>query len=239
MSSKKDIESYVSTLSDKVRDNVEIVELRSSGLHKLLHISANKSKEYFPRIGNRQFPSEDRSVPRVTVSDSFLSCVSGYSAILGDMLTPGKNWKGGLYIHSFDVEYCLKPNKKLVPDADKFDEYWLVPYSRDSRSYKPEVVGKFIPIGFDYQIMNGRHYHYVVRGYIEVTSSFTYDDKAGLLEEGFYYTEFTHNYRGMGVSVKSVLIRPVSQAEYREKKKLVMATLSASPDKKLPIYGKW
>lgn len=146
--SRKEIEEFVNLSIDKVRDNVEIVSKEELGQDFFLHISPDRmsSKKYIPIIGRRQNKTEDRTIPRVTVSDYLYGCVVGYVAMLTDAYNypyvDDNKKKQGLYIHEIKFEQALKPNNKLVFDQNRSNEHWLVTYNEDTKEYSNTVIGK-------------------------------------------------------------------------------------------------
>ena len=65
--------NYMSSLSDKVVKNVEVIPRAKKG--PLLHGSLKPiTKPFEPRIGNTQAASEDRTVPRICTSVTLLGC---------------------------------------------------------------------------------------------------------------------------------------------------------------------
>ena len=81
--SQQQLEKYLESLSPDVKKNLKIVSTKDLGQDFLLHISPDKlSKVIFtPRIGNRQGRTEDRTVPRITVSPTLLGCHNGYALL--------------------------------------------------------------------------------------------------------------------------------------------------------------
>lgn len=143
------LSAWLSTKPERVRSNVEIITPESSGVPLLLHISTNtRIPRFIPVIGRRQAPSEDRTVPRITVAPTLLGCLIGYAASENDFMskksTESKEepYKGGYKIYGFAYEAALRPNNKLVYDASKSGEEWLVSYSEETVEYKPVSVGK-------------------------------------------------------------------------------------------------
>lgn len=145
------IEDYLDTLSDKVTRNVEVVTPESLQLTHLLHISPDTGiKKFIPQIGFRQAKSEDRTVPRVCVGQDLLGCVHAHAMVYNLFMNNASDgskqhdkYKGGFVIYAIPFEYALRPNKRLVFDAEETGECWLVSYDNEHTQYVPEVAGKF------------------------------------------------------------------------------------------------
>ena len=136
-----DIEEYVANQKPKVRKNIEIVKANPDYPY-MLHGSVNGNiKEFVPRLAERPGPKEDKTVPRVHVSDSVIGCVEGMNELVWYLMygynAYGSNekvdFKNGWYIYKLPFEYCLKPNEELVYDAGWSNEHWLVPYNKETK----------------------------------------------------------------------------------------------------------
>ena len=142
-----DIEEYVGNQKPKVRKNIEIVKANPDYPY-MLHGSVNGNiKEFVPRLAERPGPKEDKTVPRVHVSDSVIGCVEGMNELVWYLMYGysgyGSNekvdFKNGWYIYKLPFEYCLKPNEELVYDVGWSNEHWLVPYNKETKKYKGEI----------------------------------------------------------------------------------------------------
>lgn len=147
--SKEQIETFLKIQTNLVKRNSEIVSTDDLGQNYMLHISHDNmsGKKYQPRIGERQDPGEDRTVPRITVSPYLIGCIHGFASSLNSLINYGKT--GIFYIHKIPFEYCLKPTEKLVYDSLLSDEHWLVRYNQETTFYRPELVGKFVLTGLE------------------------------------------------------------------------------------------
>lgn len=109
-------------------------------------------KRFIPRLAERPGPKEDKTVPRVHVSDSVIGCVEGMNELVWHLMYGysgyGSNekveFKNGWYIYKIPFDYCLKPNVELVYDMDWSNEHWLVPYNKETKKYKGEIIAKLI-----------------------------------------------------------------------------------------------
>lgn len=147
-SAAEDLEAWLEGSAEKVRRNVVIETPESLGFDYLLHVSTNTNiRKFVPLIGRRQAPSEDRTVPRICVAPSLLGCFIGYAQAHDDFrLLPANGvehgYKGGWKIYGFKYEATLRPNAKLVYDANMTDEMWLTAYNAATAEYVPEAMGK-------------------------------------------------------------------------------------------------
>lgn len=144
------LEKWLESAAEKVQRNATIVTPVDIEQDFLLHISTDTAiRKFIPLIGRRQAPSEDRTVPRITVAPTLLGCFIGYAQADGDfraLAADGSKeedgYKGGWKIYSFPFEAALKPNNKLVYDSAQSDEMWLTSYSPETTEYIPETAGK-------------------------------------------------------------------------------------------------
>ena len=148
-----DIQEYIGTLSKNVQDNVTIVKAPNDNPY-LLHGSINGNiKEFIPRLAERPLMDkdnnilEDRTVPRIHVSDFLMGCFEGISELQWyaiDDVTPPDEYKGGWYIYRIPYHYALLPNETLLPDQKTSNEHWLVPYNKQHGRYRGEIIAKLI-----------------------------------------------------------------------------------------------
>ena len=138
--SDQEFKDFLSLQTDKVKRNVTIVTPRSLGQNFFLHIDPEKTpKEFIPMMPRSAATSEDNTVPRITVADTLRGCMQGW----GRMLHSFHEWQTvGLHICKLEFDFALKPNRKLVFDAEETGECWLVTYNVDTRKYKPVNIGK-------------------------------------------------------------------------------------------------
>lgn len=146
----KTLEDWLRNLSTKVELNSEVVTPESLQQKHLFHISKDTNvKEFIPRIGDRQGKTEDRTVPRITVAPTLLGCMIGYAGQTHDFFdlpSTGEpqdlKYKGGYKIYAFEFNAAVKPNARLVYDANMSGEHWLVSFSPENSTYKAVSAGK-------------------------------------------------------------------------------------------------
>lgn len=136
-----ELQAWIKMQNNRIRQNAEVVTLNQA-----YHISSNpKIKRFIPAISQRQAPSEDRTVPRVCVSPHLVGAICGHAAVSMDAIDSWfdkKMFEMSIYDMPF-TEY-VKPNSKLVFDAEVTDEHWIVPNDLTSVTFKAPVIGKFI-----------------------------------------------------------------------------------------------
>lgn len=132
----------------KVRNNAEIVKAPEDYPY-MLHGSIDPSiKKFTPRLSERYAKGmEDRTVMRVHVSESIVGCIFAMDELTDIMLyntteEESEVFKGGWYIYAIPYKYALKPNHMLVHDSVRTSETWLVPYSKETKEYKGEIIAK-------------------------------------------------------------------------------------------------
>lgn len=135
-----ELNEWLAMQSRQVKANAEIVNLPQT-----YHISENaKIKNFVPMIGDRQAPSEDRTVPRVCCSESIYDAIKGHAAVSNSMIGGWSRGKIEIFnVYEFAFNEYIKPNKKLVFDADVTNELWVVPYSPKTTYFKAAIVSKF------------------------------------------------------------------------------------------------
>lgn len=146
MNDKEQLEQYLSNFNNGVAGNVTVVTAEELGQRWLYHISTNpKIKRFIPELSRRTAMKEDRTVPRVSTAPTIIGCLLGYQADLGEFLDSnlGDDWNGGWYVYGFDSQTHVIPGKKILIDAQRSDERWLVPYRSDKWQYDAKLIGKF------------------------------------------------------------------------------------------------
>lgn len=134
----EDFKHFISIQNNKVKNN--ITEVKADKLYPyMLHIDRVTPKKFIPMMPRSAGTTEDNTIARVTVADTLLGCILGYARIVFDF---GQPEEAGYYINKLKFNYCVKPNQKLVYDAEKTNEHWLVGYSSKTLNYQPETIGK-------------------------------------------------------------------------------------------------
>ncbi len=192
-------EAYIGSFRNGVGKNCEVVSPDDLGQEWLYHISTNPGiKKFVPALTQRSAPKEDRSVPRVSVAPTIFGCILGYQQDRSDWEwgRAEKKWRDGWYVYGFRNEVSVKPNVKVLYDADFTDERWLVPYTPEKWQYNAEIIGKYF-------YRSVREYQRNARGektievFFEVakgaTVRFSHDV---ILTEGYWTFEFSRWVKG-------------------------------------------
>lgn len=139
----------LSIASEKVQKNTDVVVAEQQNQPFMIHITKDQTnKAYIPRIGQKQGHTEDRTLPRITVADTLLGCMIGYAIVEDDFFNRNNLESNkqvaitGYRINRLDYDYCLKPNARLVFDAQVSNEHWLISYNKQTLEYKPVLAGR-------------------------------------------------------------------------------------------------
>lgn len=249
--SYQEFQDYIKLQHTKVRSNTEVVSAADLGQDWMLHLDKSTPPAFVPRIGTSFSDDEDRTLPRVTVSDSVLGCIIGYYRFIDDFLSVNEDDNNGYYINMLPFEYCLKPNAKLVPYAEHANEHWLLGYNKETLKYKPRTVGKlfisemglkrndkskqhlirctfFIEINEDVSILFSKNKQ-LTKGYYRVTGDLTdYNSNNDANDaESIEHTD-----------LDLFTVTRVDIKDYRQVKRLSASLLDASSTS-LPVYTQW
>lgn len=251
MGAREDLESWLESRSRKVQDNVEVVTPKELGQDYFLHVSVNTNiKEFVPRIGDNQMPTEDRTVPRLCVAPTILGCLGGMGAFehyfhefeIGQKSMTGVTYKGGVKIYGIPFKAALKPSSKLVPDVKHSDEYWVVSYNKETIAITPESWGKVFIESIRYMPRNGKQPSAECTLYIEVTKEeglwFT---NGVFLKKGYWSVEgpasgFTTMTWSDKTQERMFTTKEISKGDYTNVKSRTAAMLSME---NLPAWAMW
>jgi hypothetical protein len=148
----KELKETIKFYIPKIQNNVTIVTPKDIGQDFMHHISVKRFKDMVPNISKRAGASEDNLLPRVHVAPTLTGCMQGYAGIhahqLNDLVINGDGsiYKGFIHIYKIPFKACLKPNKRLVYDANETGEHWLVTYNKNTVVFPSSVVGFIVPI---------------------------------------------------------------------------------------------
>lgn len=238
---KKDVQlmqNLLSTKPNSVSENLEILTPDEVGVDHMLHISLDTNiKKFVPYMPTSAGSSEDRTIPRICVAPSLLACILGIGAVEWNFIdrhryideSEKKTYKGGYYIYGLKYKAALKPNKKLVPDCEMTNEFWLTSYSPETSEYVPQVLGKFYVSAMHYTAQGNQSPAMTAELYIEIPTdiSIKFDEK-NTCTKGYYRVLMTDpskikNYK----TVKDIIaFHPISKEEYLSSKEICAALLS-------------
>lgn len=136
-----ELSAWLSQQNRSIRQNAKVVTLPQA-----YHISnSDKIKRFIPQIGFRQADSEDRTIPRVCCSPNLVGAIVGHAAVSMNTIDSWFDKKlAEVSIYQMPFKEYIRPNTKLVYDADASEEHWVVPNDPSTVSFKAPLVGKFI-----------------------------------------------------------------------------------------------
>ncbi len=142
---REEFDKAYQLLNPNVKKNTTIV-LADDKNPYALHISKIKQKYLTPNISKKSSANEDNTVVRVYVSDNLLGCIIGYYSLIHESIfnqSTENGFKNIYYLHYIPYNFAIKPNSKLVYDADVTNEYWLIPYNKNTVKYKTDKISEF------------------------------------------------------------------------------------------------
>ena len=225
--SRKDFDRAVELLGEHVTSNVEVLEPKDLKVPLLFRLDEYVPKVLIPRMPASAASSENSTVPRVVTATTIFGCMSGHGAMLWLILDRriGETGNNHYKLTSYDFEYALLPNKKLVYDAAETREAWLIAYDKDSIAYRPFFHGEvfFHKVSVVIQgnaTLNKR----IAEILVHITDSRGVEWCEGIfLEKGYYYVKAdVSNYalgNGKGVPKRT---------SYTEKDKFNVTPITAS-----------
>ena len=230
------INHFHSMLSENARKNTYIAHKDEFRNGCMLHIDAVTPKAFVPMMPRSAAPSEDNTVPRVTVAPTLLGCIIGYARVASDF---SNKTFDGYDINRLDFEFGLVPNQKMVYDAQASGEFWLVGYTPQTKEYVPLKIGKLflksivlerIPASERKKTKKNlprltRIVH--AQMYCELTQPIAFDNDRDM-QAGYWKITFTQDFDSdMSVAEKNqVELLEISAGEYAKVKNLTAATLS-------------
>ena len=230
---------YNDQISDKTRHNSEPVISDDGQYFTYYHVSSDGTlKSLIPRVPDFRATGEDNTVARVCAGNSVLGCMIAHQRLISDFLNADSDaYKGGWYVYSVKADNVLRPKKKLVYDALRSGERWLVPYDKDHWEYPVVKTAKFF---FDYVTIHNSYNQKLTTGkigcYVEVFDDETEHQgikwsKAIHLDPGYYYLEFNlPNNRSQWNRHRHDTVKKIDKDEYLESKALNASLLSADVD---------
>lgn len=184
---KKRIVNYLEPLVGQDINELFLVSAKELN-RPLYHISMDPNiKQFTPQISKRTLTKENRSIPRISTSTSLIGCMNGYQSVLSDMERRQDKGFTGLYcVYELPFQYAIHPSKKVLPDVNISDEYWLFSWKKETYAITPNVVAEFTIPKIETTFGNDgsdRVYHL----YIHVKANSLYLDRNHVLQEGYYH----------------------------------------------------
>lgn len=237
--SREELEASIELMTDKVKNNITIIDANELKYPFMYHVGAEKNPTYIPRIGQRQSDKEDRTVPRVTVSTSLIGCILGYSMLMYNFfnLPDTRDNKGGLYIHRVPFEYALKPTSKLTY-VRWSDEHWLTTYNKDTVTYKGQCIGKLIVKEVLCKPIRDSYPDYTVKALLELTAPMPFSSHQEL-NPGYYLLTIPFNDKLTHKNTNKIIIENSTKEEFMGLKKEVAVLLSADNMPVRNFLKKW
>jgi hypothetical protein len=221
----QDMRRFLEYWPNTIGNNVDILTpANSSGV--VFHISTNNSlKSFEPRVSRRTMNREDRSVPRVSTAGTLNGCLSGYSSALYDWeQMDAEKWSGGWKIYAINYEVALKPNKKILGDADSTEEVWLVPYNKAHVRYPATPIGEifFTKVGREATSDAKLPRKVVVKAYVRIAEGNMLPlNKSTVLRAGYYKLIYNNWFEAMDLrNPQDIIVLPITSGEYSSHKKL-------------------
>lgn len=221
----QDMQRFLELWPSTVGNNVEILTPNnSSGI--AFHISTNPNLKFFePRISRRTLNKEDRSMPRVSTAATLNGCLSGYSSALYDWeYMDADKWVGGWKIYAINYDAALKPNKKILGDAESTEEIWLVSYNKDHVRYPATSIGEifFTEVGRKATGNNKLPRRVLVRAYIRIADGYQMPlNKTTVLRSGYYQLIYNDWFQAMDLrNPQDIIVLPITSGDYNNHKKL-------------------
>ena len=244
-----DVKKWLELQAPKVRNNVEIVDNSEGDGPGLFHITHDRDPgKFIPVIGHRQGYEEDRTVPRICVSTSFLGTVLGHSSFeyyfenldLNRKDSRGIVYRGGFYLFEFEYIVAIKPSEKLVGDQKVSDEHWLVTYNKDTVLYKPRMVGKVVPVSLTTEFTGSKKPRVTAIYYVQMDKKIQFS-KNKTIGPGCYKVVSPASYQiESHRDDENIKITKVSESEFEKIKKEV--TVMESHEnilRRKAVYERW
>lgn len=249
--SRQLIENYLNRVPSNVARSCTIESVKESAIPQILHISSNTNlKEMVPRICTRQMDAEDRTTPRIVGAPTIYGCMLGYPSLLedysGNASRTAENkvdWKNGYRIYMIPYEFCLKPDKTLVPDVKQSDETWLVNYNEDTRLYTPVPVGRIFCSKFSFIPRIGELPQFEATIYVDVViDEGLWFSKNIKLDRGYWKIEApvcdSDNFKNLSWDDdKNITVQEIKATEWFSVKRSVADLLSITD--KPPAFLNW
>lgn len=242
MASKKEQRALLDHLASLRPDYDKVLKIMESTkeIPDLYHISKDgKIPAFIPFVTRRSIQEEDRSVPRVCVSENLWDCFAGYAAVVEDFDTSPDGFLGGYYIYSLPFKQAIIPKTDVLPDVEETNERWIVGYDEEHLEIKPTIIGKVFVRTIS-NTRNGRKINRQLTLYLEV---FKDVDRLRVhenlpLTEGFYklVVDGVVDRKSWNRSAEGVSVSLIEEKEYSAVKKQVASLLSFES---MPASMKW
>lgn len=141
MEPSSEVNYWLSLLPKNKRNNLKVVHRDEVDRQYLYHLTMDaRLRTMAPQVSQRTLSAEDRAIPRISTSTSLAGCMLGYQSTTHDFQ---QQHYRGWYIYGLEYDYAVIPNKRLLPDVDVSEEFWLVTYDGSTTAYKTKMLAKF------------------------------------------------------------------------------------------------
>jgi hypothetical protein len=245
---KEDFYNWFATQSKETQTNSKIVSAEELGQDYMLHIDKLTPAKFISRMPRSAAKSENDTTPRITVAPNLVGCLIGYARAESDLLDgtdkstlERTGFRGGYDICTLPFKHCLFPNEKLVYDAKRSQEHWLVSYNKETLEYVPTKIGKLFVSKITYEAATDNLPKSTFEIYIEnhKESGIRFSPSI-YLDKGLHKAIVSFDRKNDAGSVdeeKNFTVTAIDLAEYNKHKQLSAAMLSES--NKAPKYLNW
>lgn len=234
--SHSDISNWLSMQSKIVQKESSIISSEDINQNFMLHIDKKSPKVFIPSMPRRAATSENNTCSRVTVAPTLLGCLIAYAQSDHDFrfgtdkqAMREYNYRGGYEINELEFTHCIKPSSRLVYDADKTGEHWLVNFNKDTIQYKCNLIGKIFIDSILVQAVSGSNPSTEMTLFIEQHKAGGIKFSPNIhLKEGCHKAvlTFKNEYDRDVNSEKDFKVKEISEGEYNEAKGLSASMLS-------------
>lgn len=243
-----DFYQWYSTQSKETQTNSRIVSAEELEQDYMLHIDKQTPDRFISRMPRSAAKSENDTTPRITVAPNLVGCLIGYARAESDLLDgtdkstlERTGFRGGYDICTLPFKHCLSPNEKLVYDAKRSQEHWLVSYNKETLEYVPTKIGKLFVSKITYEAVTDNSPKPTFEIYIEIHKESGIKFSPSIhLDKGFHKAVVSFDRKNNAGSVdeeKNFIVTPIDVTEYNKCKKLSAALLSHS--NRVPKYMNW
>lgn len=244
----EDMRNWLALQSNEVKDQCVVVDAESMHQDYMLHIDKEMPKVFVPMMPRSAAMTENNTVPRITVAPTLIGCIIGYARVEEDFLDGSDkqiskvtDFKGGYEICVLPFKHAIKPSAKLVFDAPRSDEHWLVNYNEATREYLPEKIGKIFVSKISYLARTNKAPRPEFEIYIEV------EKDSGILfspsitiKKGYHVAIVSFDRKshpGSSNEEDNFSVAEIDKAQYDKAKRLNASLLSHTENK--PHYLNW
>lgn len=244
------MEDFLRHVRPEVAKELSIVTPESLGQDTLFHIAYARQPQMGPFISKRAGEKEDNTVPRIHAAPTIQGCILGYGGVYqiaafdyilkkDDKQQTGKlnrlqNYRGGFYIHAIKFEAALAPSPKLVYDAKKTGETWLVTYNPETVLYQSPIVGKLIPVSVEFFPRVGSTPNSLLKVAVEITEDIEVPvDATRKIGKGYWESV----YENTETTCKHKSTSPITKEQFLIYKGVSATLMSAPPT--VPVWARW